>query len=222
MSHQIVFGFAAVAESARAALPSIITISQNRGYASAREPRPYHGRGFSLLVAASSCCDPSAASPKSDRSHLWSATDLTKRSVRCYHCRRGKMHGPCELRIARAVACRRRACAVSLPGRASARSHRMFGAGDQIAKASSDPARNDFGSKRLGDRIQARRTIRDIRVDQKTELGKMGGLGTAKWGTSRKPREKTDTQSLAHPCDRVAVRRIGGAYRRRANLARGQ
>ena len=58
----------------------------------------------------------------------------------------------------------------------------MCGAGGSIAKASSDP-RNDFGSKRFGDRIQARRTIRDIRVDQKNELGKMGGLGTAKWGT---------------------------------------
>src|SRR5262249_47640199 len=51
MSHQIVFGFAAVAESARAALLSIITISQNRGDASAREPRTCHGRGFSLLAA---------------------------------------------------------------------------------------------------------------------------------------------------------------------------
>src|SRR5262249_9957450 len=49
MSHQIVFGFAAVAESAHAALPSIITINQNRRRASAREPRTYHGRGFSLL-----------------------------------------------------------------------------------------------------------------------------------------------------------------------------
>src|SRR5262245_5116207 len=97
----------------------------------------------------------------------------------------------------------------------------VFGVG-QIAKASSDPARNDFGSKRLGDRIQARRRVHDIRVDQKNELGKMGGLGTAKCGTSCKPKEKTDAQSLARPCDRVAVRRIGGAYRRRANLARGQ
>ena len=49
MSHQIVFGFATVAGSAHAALPSNITISQNRGDASAREPRTYHGRGFSLL-----------------------------------------------------------------------------------------------------------------------------------------------------------------------------
>src|SRR5262249_59538245 len=54
MSHQIAFGFAAVAESAHAALPSIITISQNRGDASAREPRTYHGRGFSLLAAPGS------------------------------------------------------------------------------------------------------------------------------------------------------------------------
>src|SRR5262249_32050811 len=96
----------------------------------------------------------------------------------------------------------------------------VFGDGDQIAKASSDPARND--SKRLGDRIQARRTIHDIRVDQKNELGKMDRLGTAKWGTSCKHKEKPDAQSHAHPGDRVAVRRIGGAYRRRANLARGQ
>ena len=39
----------------------------------------------------------------------------------------------------------------------------VFGAGGQIAKASSDPARNDFGSKRLRDRIQARRRIHDSR-----------------------------------------------------------
>src|SRR5262249_61044190 len=39
---------------------------------------------------------------------------------------------------------------------------------------------------------------------------------------STKLKEKTDAQSHAHSCDRVAVRRIGGAYRRRANLARGQ
>src|SRR5262249_16543400 len=99
---------------------------------------------------------------------LWSVTDLTKRSVRCYHCRRGKMHGPCELRIGRAVACRRGACRgiATRPSVGEVASD-VFGAGGQIAKASSDPARNDFGSKRLGDRIQARRTIRDIRVDQK-------------------------------------------------------
>src|SRR5262245_16821395 len=53
---------------------------------------------------------------------------------------------------------------------------------------------------------------------------------SVKWAVSALPsgahpanlRRKTDAQSLAHPCDRVAVRRIGGAYRRRANLARGQ
>jgi hypothetical protein len=69
MSHQIVFGFAAVAESARAALLSIITISQNRGDASAREPRTCHGRGFSLLpprVLALTL----AAWAKSDGSHF--------------------------------------------------------------------------------------------------------------------------------------------------------
>src|SRR5262245_60584863 len=86
---------------------------------------------------------------------------------------------PCELRIGRAVACRRGACAVPSAGEvASDVWRRRFN-----RKASLDPARNDFGSKRLGDRIQARRTIRDIRVDQKNGLGKMGGLGTAKWGT---------------------------------------
>ena len=53
MSHRIVFGFAAVAGSAHAALPSNITISQNRGDASAREPRTYHGRGFSLWPPSS-------------------------------------------------------------------------------------------------------------------------------------------------------------------------
>ena len=93
MSHQIVFGFATVAGSAHAALPSNITISQNRGDASAREPRTYHGRGFSLLAAPGSCSDPSAACAKSDGSHLWSAADLTTRSVRCYHCRAAKCMG---------------------------------------------------------------------------------------------------------------------------------
>ena len=91
----------------------------------------------------------------------------------------------CELRIGRAVACRRGACIATRPSVGEVASD-VFGAGGQIAKASSDPARNDFGLKRLGDRIQARRTIRDMRVDQENELGKMGGLGTAKWGTSRK------------------------------------
>src|SRR5262245_9230245 len=47
MSHSIIFGFGAVAGSAHTALRSAITISQNRGDASAREPRTYHGRGFS-------------------------------------------------------------------------------------------------------------------------------------------------------------------------------
>jgi hypothetical protein len=50
MSHQIGFRIEAVARSAHAALPCNITISQNRGNASAREPRTYHGRGFSLLA----------------------------------------------------------------------------------------------------------------------------------------------------------------------------
>src|SRR5262245_55539414 len=48
MSHQIGFRLEAVARSAHAALRCNITISQNRGNASAREPRTYHGRGFSL------------------------------------------------------------------------------------------------------------------------------------------------------------------------------
>src|SRR5262245_50988453 len=48
----------------------------------------------------------------------------------------------------------------------------------------------------------------------------MGGLGTAKWGTSRKPKEKTDAQSHAQPCDRVAVRRIGGADAQTSSGAR--
>ena len=51
MSHRIGFRLEAVARSAHAALRYNITISQNRGDASAREPRTYHGRGFSLLDA---------------------------------------------------------------------------------------------------------------------------------------------------------------------------
>jgi len=41
----------AVAESAHIALGYRITIGQNRGDTSAREPRTYHGRGFSLWPA---------------------------------------------------------------------------------------------------------------------------------------------------------------------------
>ena len=51
MSHRIGFRLKAVARNAHAALRCNITISQNRGNASAREPRTYHGRGFSLLDA---------------------------------------------------------------------------------------------------------------------------------------------------------------------------
>jgi hypothetical protein len=51
MSHRTGFRLEAVARSAHAALRCTITISQNRGDASAREPRTYHGRGFSLLDA---------------------------------------------------------------------------------------------------------------------------------------------------------------------------
>jgi hypothetical protein len=51
MSHRIGFRLKAVARNAHAALRCNITISQNRGNASAREPRTYHGRGFSLLHA---------------------------------------------------------------------------------------------------------------------------------------------------------------------------
>src|SRR5262249_55445287 len=93
MSHQIVFGFAAVAESAHAALPSIITISQNRGDASAREPRTYHGRGFSLLPPRVLALTLQQPGPSPTVRTLWPAADLTKKSVRCYHCRRGKVHG---------------------------------------------------------------------------------------------------------------------------------
>lgn len=70
MSHRIVFGFAAVAGSAHAALPSNITISQNRGDASAREPRTYHGRGFSLWPPSSTPVRPQAAWAKSDGTHF--------------------------------------------------------------------------------------------------------------------------------------------------------
>jgi hypothetical protein len=52
MSHRVGFRLEAVARSTHAALRCNITISQNRGDASAREPRTYHGRGFSLLDAS--------------------------------------------------------------------------------------------------------------------------------------------------------------------------
>jgi hypothetical protein len=49
MSHSLGFRIEAVARSTHAALRCDITISQNRGKASAREPRTCHGRGFSLF-----------------------------------------------------------------------------------------------------------------------------------------------------------------------------
>src|SRR2546430_15653135 len=52
MSHEMIFTLTAVAESAHIALACRITISQNRGDTSAREPRTYHGRGFSLCAPA--------------------------------------------------------------------------------------------------------------------------------------------------------------------------
>jgi hypothetical protein len=51
MSHQVGFRLEAVARNTHAALRCNITIGQNRGNASAREPRTCHGRGFSLLDA---------------------------------------------------------------------------------------------------------------------------------------------------------------------------
>jgi len=48
MSHATLFESEAVAETAQIALAWGITIRQNRGDTSAREPRTYHGRGFSL------------------------------------------------------------------------------------------------------------------------------------------------------------------------------
>jgi hypothetical protein len=59
-------------------------------------------------------------------------------------------------------------------------------------------------------------------VDQNSKLGKMPPFGTTSGAHPDKPKERPDAQSHAHPCDRTAVRRIGGAHRRRANLARGQ
>jgi hypothetical protein len=50
MSHLIGFRLEAVARRAHAALRCSITISQNRGNASAREPRTCHGRGFLFLT----------------------------------------------------------------------------------------------------------------------------------------------------------------------------
>jgi hypothetical protein len=74
MSHRIVFAFAAVAGSAHPALRSNITIRQNRGEASAREPRTYHGRGFSLLRQLLSEAEPRAARP----THFVVRADLAK------------------------------------------------------------------------------------------------------------------------------------------------
>src|SRR5262250_1610930 len=51
MSHGTLFELEAVAQTAQIALAWGITIRQNRGDTTAREPRTYHGRGLSLSVS---------------------------------------------------------------------------------------------------------------------------------------------------------------------------
>jgi len=51
MSHGTLFELEAVAQTAQIALACGITIRQNRGDTTAREPRTYHGRGPSLLLS---------------------------------------------------------------------------------------------------------------------------------------------------------------------------
>src|SRR5215468_5329230 len=51
MSHGPLFELEAVAQTAQIALAWGITIRQNRGDTTAREPRTYQGRGFSLSVS---------------------------------------------------------------------------------------------------------------------------------------------------------------------------
>jgi hypothetical protein len=48
MSHGTLFELEAVAQTAQISLAWGITIRQNRGDTTAREPRTYHGRGFLL------------------------------------------------------------------------------------------------------------------------------------------------------------------------------
>src|SRR5262249_45006615 len=74
--------------------------------------------GASLFWPHQARSDPSAPCAKSDGSQVWSAADLTKRSVRCYHCRWRQNAWLCELKIRPRCRRRRRACAVSPPGRA--------------------------------------------------------------------------------------------------------
>ena len=81
------------------------------------------------------------------------------------------------------------------------------------------------GSKRHGRanaKLGAHAHPRFSAVDQNRKLGKMPPFGTTSGAHPDKPKERPDAQSHAHPCDRSAVRRIGGPHRRRANLARGQ
>jgi hypothetical protein len=81
------------------------------------------------------------------------------------------------------------------------------------------------GSKRHGRanaKLGAHAHPRFSAVDQNRKLGKMPPFGTTSGAHPDKPKERPDAQSHAHPCDRTAVRRIGGPHRRRANLARGQ
>jgi hypothetical protein len=51
MSHGTLFELEAVAQTAQISLAWGITIRQNRGDTTAREPRTYHGRGFSLSAS---------------------------------------------------------------------------------------------------------------------------------------------------------------------------
>jgi len=177
MSHRIVFGFAAVAGSAHAALRSNITISQNRGEASAREPRTYHGRGFSLWPPQVPALTPSGLGQV--RRCAFCGPLLTSQKKRKIL----PLSARASPRIGRAPAC----VETRVPGQPLPRVRIAASAPeDQIAKASSDPTRNDFGSKRhRGSNLSLTDNPRYSAVDQKSQLGKIGGLGTAKWVTSR-------------------------------------
>ena len=159
------------------------------------------------------------------------SANLAKQGVRYYR-QRYRQPDARQRPVALRPMSKARVTARRPPKRCSASHRRVFWARfarGQIAKASSDFAKHDKARSGMGERtpsstpkLGAYAHPRFSAVDQNGKLGKMPPFGTTSGAHPDKPKERPDAQSHAHPCDRTAVRRIGGPHRRRANLARGQ
>ena len=214
MSHRIGFRLEAVARSAHAALRYDITISQNRGNASAREPRTYHGRGFSLLDARFS---------RGLSRAVWSFSSMARRRSHKRAQDITATEGASASDIGRAAAEVEGASYRHLPKRCGQSPVRTLPAVKSQRRRQTllSMARLE-AAWRSNAKLGAHAQRRFSAVDQNSKLGTMPPFGTTSGAHPDKPKERPDAQSHAHPCDRTAVRRIGGPHRRRANLARGQ